>query len=206
MLNHRTRHPEKSADDADRTAFDVHTSRERDVELARRLAENRPGALEEIIEQHGEHLRKLIRGLCGSPFSADDLLQETLLKAWAAAESYRGEAPLRHWLTRIAIRVGRNHQRGYRRWMVHLKSLWQRRTQTQQGDSTIVEFKQDAMHQAMNQLSYADRELLVLYYIEEQSLGQLAAQLSVRENTLQVRLHRSRERLKALLQKNEEIL
>ena len=206
MLSHQTRHSEKSTDGAQESSALQRVAIDDDLELARRLGTNLPGALEDLIEQHGSHLHRLIQRLNVGPSSADDLMQETLLKAWESISSYRGEAPLRHWLTKIAVRVCRNHQRGYRRWIAHLKSFWNQRLEQPCDVTYFSPANQDAIHEAINKLPYADRELLVLYYFEEQSLSHVAAQLGVRESTLHVRLHRSRERLKILLQKPEEKL
>ena len=169
-----------------------------DLDLIQRVNSNQPGAIEELIEQHGSHLQRLIASLSGGSSMKDDLMQETLLKAWNSASTYRGNAPLRHWLTQIAIRVCRNHQRGYRRLMRHLKLFWEQQTE-QPCDAPTSVTADDEMQRAMGQLAYSDRELLVLYYYEDQSMRDIATQLDVKESTLHVRLHRSRERLKKLL-------
>lgn len=43
------------------------------------------------------HLRAFARGLCGRPDYADDLVQETLLKAWAARDSFQPGTSIRSW-------------------------------------------------------------------------------------------------------------
>ena len=43
------------------------------------------------------HLRAFARGLCGRPDMADDLVQETLLKAWAAQERFEPGTSMRAW-------------------------------------------------------------------------------------------------------------
>ena len=171
-----------------------------DMELAQRIAVNSPGAIEELIELHGDHLQRLTGSLSGWSPARDDLMQEILLKAWSSANTYRGDAPLRHWLTQIAVRVCRNHQRGYRRWTAQLNSLWAQGPAHQRDAPTSEPLYVDAMHQAMAKLAHGDRELLVLYYFEEQAISDVASQLGVKESTLHVRLHRSRERWKSLLQ------
>ncbi len=190
---------------AKRQAAGQQRSVDLDLELVRRVSQNCPGAIERLIELHGDHLMRLIGSLSGWSPAQDDLMQETVLRAWTSASTYRGEAPLRHWLTRIAVRTCRNHQRGYRRWMTHLKSLWEQRTEQRRDAPTSESPYKDAFDRAMAKLAYADRELLLLYYIEEQSLNEIATQFGVKENTLHVRLHRSRERLKSLLQNAEEL-
>jgi RNA polymerase sigma-70 factor, ECF subfamily len=61
------------------------------------------------LEDQLEHHRKALTGYCyrmlGSPFEAEDAVQETLLRAWRAYESFEGRAALRSWLYRIATNV-----------------------------------------------------------------------------------------------------
>ena len=174
-----------------------------DLDLARRLASDTSGALDEVVQTHGAHLRRLLGSLSGWSDDLDDLMQETLLKAWTNAKTYRGEAPLQHWLTRIAVGVCRNHQRSSRRWFKHLRSYWSQQTP----DSAIAKEdpRVDEMQQAMNRLSHSDRELLVLFHIEQQSPDVMATVLSVKIETLHVRLHRARTRLRDLLKQSGEI-
>ena len=90
MLSLRTRHPEKSTDGAEESASRLDNTIVDDINLARRLGLNQAGALENLIEQHGDHLQRLIRKLCGGACSADDLMQETLLRAWEGMMGVRG--------------------------------------------------------------------------------------------------------------------
>jgi RNA polymerase sigma-70 factor (ECF subfamily) len=61
------------------------------------------------LERQLEELRKPLVGYCyrmlGSPFEAEDAVQETLLRAWRGFEHFEGRAALRSWLYRIATNV-----------------------------------------------------------------------------------------------------
>jgi RNA polymerase sigma-70 factor (ECF subfamily) len=61
------------------------------------------------LEQQLEELRKPLIGYCyrmlGSPFEAEDAVQEAFLRAWRGFEHFEGRAALRSWLYRIATNV-----------------------------------------------------------------------------------------------------
>src|SRR5262245_43028385 len=85
----------------------VRTARFAEWEGARRVAFDE-AQMRELYDGHHRRLYAMALRLTGSVSDAEDVLQETFLRAWRFSDSYRGEAAVGTWLYRIAVNVSRD--------------------------------------------------------------------------------------------------
>ncbi len=63
------------------------------------------GGIEQQLEQHRRELTGYCYRMLGSPFEAEDAVQDTFLRAWRGLDRFEGRSALRSWLYRIATNV-----------------------------------------------------------------------------------------------------
>jgi len=140
-------------------------------------------------------LRRYARALAGDRNAADDLVQDTLERAWSKLHLYRRGTDLRAWLFTVMHNVYVNQRRAART-SVALDEAMPELAQPVRETDTLVLRDLDA---AIRRLPPEQREVLLLVALEEMSYGEAADTLGVPIGTVMSRLSRAREKLRAML-------
>jgi RNA polymerase sigma-70 factor (ECF subfamily) len=128
---------------------------------------------------------------------ADDLVQETLARAWQARASFRPGTNARAWTHRILFNTYINHYRKKRREREGLEEL---RASTRASDRTAHDGFGDEVLAALRGLRPEFREAVELVDIRDLSYQDAADQLACPVGTVMSRLHRGRKRLRSALE------
>jgi RNA polymerase sigma-70 factor (ECF subfamily) len=140
-------------------------------------------------------LRRYARALAGERNAADDLVQDTLERAWSKLHLYRRGTDLRAWLFTVMHNVYVNQRRAARV-NVPLDEEMPELAQPVRETDTLVLRDLDA---AIRRLPPDQREVLLLVALEDMSYDQAAVTLGVPIGTVMSRLSRAREKLRAML-------
>jgi RNA polymerase sigma-70 factor (ECF subfamily) len=149
----------------------------------------------EILE-HIPRLRRYARALLGDRYAADDLVQDTLERAWNKFHLWRPGSDLRAWLFTIMHNVFVNQVRNKRaemeKTMEELPVVAVRATQSDALEIADVEH-------ALRALPDEQREVLLLVAIEDMTYDEVSRALAIPIGTVMSRLSRARERMRRLI-------
>jgi RNA polymerase sigma-70 factor (ECF subfamily) len=131
----------------------------------------------------------------------EELVHDVFVEAYMSLASYRGQAPLVHWLQRIATRVG--YRSWKRRKLGRQTVSLQDWDAPQPGASREIEAAEAAelVHSLLAQLPPRDRLVLTLLYLEELPVAEAARRAGWSQVMTKVQAHRARKKLKVLLEK-----
>ncbi|HSU64085.1 MAG TPA: sigma-70 family RNA polymerase sigma factor [Burkholderiales bacterium] len=140
-------------------------------------------------------LRRYARALVGDRAAADDLVQDTLERAWAKLHLYRRGTDLRAWLFTVMHNVHVNKVRATRVTDTLEEELPELAQRASQGDALLVR----DLDRAIAHLPSEQRAVLLLVTLEEMSYEEVARALGIPIGTVMSRLSRAREKLRMLM-------
>jgi RNA polymerase sigma factor (sigma-70 family) len=157
-----------------------------------------------IMKRHNQRLHRIARAVLDDDAEAEDVLQETYIRAFTHLSEFRAEARLSTWLTRIALNeaLGRRRQR---RSTVDVRTI-----ETIPAPFSIYEPDPERaaaladirrlLERAISGLPEHYRIVFVMRDVEEMSIEETALLLALRPQTVSTRLHRARKLLRQALQ------
>ena len=176
-----------------------------DAVLVRTAQQGDMDAFESLVRKYQHRVYALCRRLTGAHQSADDLAQETFIKAYFALERFDASWPLYPWLRRIAINTGLNYLKvRSREGSLEDGSFGDRRTPTAAPADDPEERLEQAEFQArldraVGSLPPDQKSVFVLRFQENLSYEEISRTLDLPLGTVMSRLNRARQKLKGLL-------
>jgi len=140
-------------------------------------------------------LRRYARALVGDRATADDLVQDTLERAWAKLHLYRRGTDLRAWLFTVMHNVHVNRVRASRITDPLEDEMPELAQRASQGDALLVR----DLDRAITRLPAEQRAVLLLVTLEEMSYEQVAGALGIPIGTVMSRLSRARDKLRGMM-------
>ncbi|MGV7213759.1 RNA polymerase sigma factor [Bradyrhizobium sp. UFLA05-112] len=182
-----------------------------EAELVERARVRDEAALRAIMQANNRRLYRLARGILRNDSEAEDVVQETYVRAFTHLDGFRGESGLSTWLSRIAINEALGRVRS-RKVHVEISALPEATLEAQ-----IIQFPvssaagdpeksmaqreiQRVVEHAVDELPDVFRMVFIARVMEGMTIEETAQLLGVKSETVKTRLHRAR----AMLRENVE--
>ena len=148
------------------------------------------------VEREQEALRGFLLALCcGNKSDADDLAQDTLVKAYLSLTGYQDKGRFRSWLFKIAHNTFLHHMARQRT----TESIDEARTLVS-NTAADSSFEHQDLYMALRALPPKERSAITLFYLNGYSINDIAKITDASEGAVKTQLSRGRDKLKAKLQ------
>jgi RNA polymerase sigma-70 factor (ECF subfamily) len=170
----------------------------------RDLAGDADAAVRQLYAHHARALHRYVERFCRDRASADDIVQETFIRAWRhLPQLSSGEVPVRPWLFRVARNLLIDADRAARSRPVTVRGR-PAKDGCDDADLNRV-LDQQLVSDALHQLSPAHRTVLVETFYRGRTLTKVARQLGIPDSTARSRLHYALQALRRQLEDREAI-
>jgi RNA polymerase sigma-70 factor, ECF subfamily len=162
------------------------------------LIHGEKAAGDRFVTEHYARIYRLLRHLTGHTQTAEDLTQQTFVKAWQALPRFRRKAQIATWLHKIAY-----HE--YTHW---LRAKRDHATLDYAAELPAPEQEADwerfILPQALAHLTEEQRSVFLLYYLQELSVREISGILDIPSGTVKSRLFSARQNLRDILASDEK--
>jgi RNA polymerase sigma-70 factor (ECF subfamily) len=165
--------------------------------IALRCQSGEPGAFEDLIAVMERPLLYYATSLTGNADSGLDVLQDVWIRAFRSIRKLKDPGSLRSWLYTITHgiavdRIRRNSSR-------ELAEKVQLEDFEEAEEPSFAETDAAALHQALSEIGFRHREVLVLHFLEDLSISEIATVVGCSEGTVKSRIHYAKRAVKEIL-------
>lgn len=172
-----------------------------DQVLADRVRRGEPALYRQLVDRYAQPLQRYATHLLGSPDDADDVVQETLIKAYRNLWAYDTRRPFKSWLYRIAHNEGLNWLRARKR-LIYGETAAAILEQTPGTASPAADFAARELRAALDcwldRLPLSYREPISLHYLDDYSYQEISDILRIPIPTVGSRISRGKALLKTI--------
>lgn len=178
-----------------------------DAEMVRRALGRDETAVRTIMQANNRRLYRLARGILRNDAEAEDVVQDTYVRAFTHLDQFRGDSSLSTWLSRIAMNeaLGRlRRQRPGVEWSELEKSVPQAQiipfplASSDDPEKSMAQREiRDVVEHAIDELPEPFRLVFITRVIEGMNVEETADILGLKPETVKTRLHRARNLLRA---------
>ena len=159
---------------------------------------------EPIIQRHLKQIYRVVYRIVHNQHDAEDLVQDTMLRAYESIETFKGRAKLSTWLCQIGVNLAISFLRSRKKFVPSDAVEWQAASSDPHAHGAETQEEVERIHCAISGLSATLRSVIVLSVVEEMAIEEMAYILKRPKATIYWRLHHARRILRRKLEVGDE--
>lgn len=157
-----------------------------------------------LVEKYQGYVYTIVLRMVKVKEEAEEVAQDTFIKAFDSLSSFRGDSKFSSWLYSIAYRKALDQLRKNKRYKASelIEDITKNELGTNENAHQQLEAKERSaqIKQCIMKLPEVEAALITLYYFEEQSVKEIAKITQLSEENIKVKLYRSRKKMFSLLE------
>ena len=174
------------------------------ADLIRQARQGDDSAWELLVRAHQQPVFRLAYLFLGDADEAEDVAQETFIRAYHSFNRFDAERPLRPWLLKIAANLARNRHRSMGRYLGALGRLLHSEAGLPRSpveDASALRQRSQELWRAVRKLDETGQQVIYLRYFLDLPVDETAETLGIAAGTVKSRLHRALSRLRQVIEK-----
>tara|TARA_B000000475_G_scaffold29658_1_gene22620 strand:- start:410 stop:994 length:585 start_codon:yes stop_codon:yes gene_type:complete len=173
-------------------------------ELVKKSQLGEKAAFEQLVIRHQELVFSLAYKLTGNREMANDVAQESFIRAWKAIEKFRGDSTFSTWIYRITVNTAWTlRKKAKKHNTLNIDDTYEPIVIDEKKDPELVAINSDlssVLVSALGKLPLEQRIIVELKNIEGRSHKEIADYLDISVTAAKVRLHRAHQKLRLILE------
>ena len=161
-----------------------------------------------FLDAYGQQIFNLIVRMTGSPEDAEELTQDSFMKAFEHLSSFNGNSSFSTWLYRIAYNTTLSALRKKRKEeQTFDERVWNTISDTEAEQTMDADDEKQILllKKALEKLTADEQALVTLFYEEEKTVADICYILHLTESNVKVKLHRIRKKLYLLMKQEDQL-
>jgi len=161
-----------------------------------------------IVDRHKDKAFNLAFRICGNREEAEEIAQDSFIKAYRSLPGFKMKSSFATWLYRIVYNTAISHVRIRKKRVLSLEDFPADATDFtgtfENEEESEKEYKSALLSFALQKISDEERGLVTLFYYEEMSIEEIADVTGISKSNIKVKLFRARQKMLELIEKTEK--
>jgi RNA polymerase sigma-70 factor (ECF subfamily) len=161
-----------------------------------------------IVDRHKDKAYNLAFRICGNREEAEELAQDSFLKAYRSLKSFQMKSSFATWFYRIVYNTSISHVRIKKKGVLSLEDFPADATDFIGSNKTEEEaeneYRSSLVNFALQKINEEERGLISLYYYEEMNTDEISDVTGISKSNIKVKLFRARQKMLEIIEKVEK--